>query len=353
MQSRTPAADDISAIGLATLCSLGAGLAAWFWYRDPKKTKLSRNRSTPRLGVEYLKTRVCTFAAETEGITSPRKMSGDLSCRFRRVEQVESCPNTLDIQKSSHDYVPLNSSHVNKPVSQVNEGAFVPKVSQKSSTDKMFNTSFEIRGDIHQNVNPVAGRDNNDEQMDPCLDNKQCDDPCVPFERTDELVNIDEELKVVTRKLKKLRCQSIDFLLTPTKRCKSAKNWKEIEWEIMKFERTKLALQNQKSDILTESIRSLVNSDSFSVASSTTASLDLNFGSSKRDHERLETVASSYAEMMYGDTKANSVYTEYSDRSGCESSYISDENALDVSEISAGDEEAEIWSNEIEIDASQ
>jgi len=290
--------DGIVSMGLLTICSLGAGLAAWIWYRDPKSGKVTRrpsltNKNTKgssKFGVEYLckPTPDCITKTPQEECEAPsldrdsQSESTSQSTNFADEEgqdlsiTPESPTENWDMEVQDGITVTASSSgSVGKlTMSMLTDTAFSPVQSPKTRVlclSKPLKQGCNGNGGIPCNGSTPEGFSIGFNDFDKYLQDygeykTQVGDPFEAIECTGEIFSLDTDLKLVSRKLKKLRRKSIDLLLRPKERRKSCKTWEEVEQEISKYEKTKSLLQNQRDELLNKRIRNLMNNEMFGVA---------------------------------------------------------------------------------------
>jgi len=301
--------DGVTAVGLVTLCALGAGLASWLWHSDSKQGDGSNQHWRPsspvKRAVEY------RHGFSSDGIKKSK------ACMVRTLSPVnelsisvveESCCSITPETPQTYDFV--RQEVITVPASPCRGDYNNSKYRSLSKTKLSGNEKCHNIGQSGNLLESYREIRSNRDRLDYVEFEKPTADSIGSFE--EDIISIDNEVKLVTQSLKKLRSQSIDFLLTPGKSSRTSKCWKEIEEEIKKREKAKVALQNQRDEILTDYMKSLMDSSTSPIRTAR----------STREISFLENSVSSNEELDQGELKLNSFQNEYFALSNCES-YVS------------------------------
>jgi len=228
--------DGVTSVGLVTFCALGAGLASLLWYRDSKQgdgRKQHRRPSSPvRQAVEYHHGFSSDGKKKSKGCTV-RTLSPINELSISVVE--ESCCSIMPEIPQAYDFVRQEVITVRtRPCrGECNTSKFRSSLKNKLSGNEKCH-SIGQRGNLLESYREMSS---NRDRVDYEEYEKPTADLIRSFEK--DIISIDNEFKMFSQSLEKLKSQSIDFLLTPGESSRTSKCWKEIEQEIQKWEKPK------------------------------------------------------------------------------------------------------------------
>jgi len=284
----TNAQNSMTSISLLTLCSVGAGLAAWFWWRDSDTpTKCQKYLPAEKKRVSYKQcewSKTSTPSAETkkqeptylQACSShndfPSK-SSNLCTPFTIVTSSASCsirpepaPSVCYLEPQVEVTVP-DKNNIELSFSQSSDVSILPTtppptVAIPTKTIERIDMPADL-SEINQGSRlqhcPVLSGEYKTQTDDPFRSQNMPEWSRSTISELD--AQLDTDMNTISGKLKSLRRQSIDLLTKPEKRLRSNKSFPELEKEIRALEKEKEILQKKKDEIFLIKYRTLMDNE--------------------------------------------------------------------------------------------